>query len=129
MEDQSANASARLVVIGSSAGGVEALSGLSATLPIPFPAPIVIAQHLDPSVTSHLETISSYAQRRSPFERSPMKHPSKTASSTSFQPNATSQFRITVRPPHALRDPAYWAAIWPAVIQGVGTPSASENGT
>ena len=37
-----------LVVIGSSAGGVEALATLVATLPPDFPAPIVLAQHLDP---------------------------------------------------------------------------------
>src|SRR4026208_1539476 len=37
-----------LVVVGSSAGGVGALSTLVSTLPKSFPAPIVIAQHLDP---------------------------------------------------------------------------------
>ena len=46
-----------LVVIGSSAGGVEALSTLVATLPPDFPAPIVVAQHLDPRHTSHLVEI------------------------------------------------------------------------
>jgi two-component system CheB/CheR fusion protein len=46
-----------LVVIGSSAGGVEALSALVATLPGAFPAPIVIAQHLDPARPSHLGAI------------------------------------------------------------------------
>jgi two-component system CheB/CheR fusion protein len=46
-----------LVVIGASAGGVEALSALVATLPTPFPAPIVIAQHLDPNRPSHLEDV------------------------------------------------------------------------
>jgi two-component system, chemotaxis family, CheB/CheR fusion protein len=50
-------AQAQLVVIGASAGGVEALSTLVSTLPAGFPAPIVIAQHLDPSRTSHLEEI------------------------------------------------------------------------
>src|SRR5688572_16572038 len=48
---------AQLVVIGSSAGGVEALSTLVSTLPPDFPAPIVIAQHLDPSANSHLDNI------------------------------------------------------------------------
>jgi len=38
----------QLVVIGSSAGGIEALSRVVASLPADFPAPIVIAQHLDP---------------------------------------------------------------------------------
>jgi two-component system, chemotaxis family, CheB/CheR fusion protein len=46
-----------LVVIGSSAGGVEALSILVGTLPADFPAPIVIAQHLDPSRPSILDSI------------------------------------------------------------------------
>ncbi len=46
-----------LVVIGASAGGIEALSQFVATLPNPFPAPIVIAQHLDPTFTSHLQPI------------------------------------------------------------------------
>ena len=37
-----------LVVIGASAGGVEALSELVSVLPEDLPVPIVIAQHLDP---------------------------------------------------------------------------------
>src|SRR5438093_10215980 len=48
---------AQLVVIGASAGGVEALSALVETLPKSFPAPIVVAQHLDPSRVSHLREI------------------------------------------------------------------------
>src|SRR5215208_1630732 len=47
----------QLVVIGSSAGGVEALSTLLGTLPPDFPAPIVVAQHLDPARQSHLQAI------------------------------------------------------------------------
>jgi hypothetical protein len=47
----------QIVVIGSSAGGVNALSVLVSALPAEFPAPIVIAQHLDPSRPSHLEEI------------------------------------------------------------------------
>ncbi|HEU5433487.1 MAG TPA: chemotaxis protein CheB, partial [Thermomicrobiales bacterium] len=43
-----------LIVIGASAGGVEALLRLVATLPADLPAPVVIAQHLDPNRTSHL---------------------------------------------------------------------------
>jgi two-component system, chemotaxis family, CheB/CheR fusion protein len=54
----------QLVVIGASAGGVEALSTLVSTLPSKFPAPIVIAQHLDPSRLSHLREILG---RRSPL--------------------------------------------------------------
>lgn len=47
----------QLVVTGSSAGGIEALSTLVATLPSNFPAPIVVAQHLDPHRPSHLGDI------------------------------------------------------------------------
>src|SRR5215469_829953 len=46
-----------LVVVGSSAGGIEALTKLVATLPTEFPAPIVLAQHLDPTQPSHLGEI------------------------------------------------------------------------
>ena len=48
----------QLVVVGSSAGGIEALSALLGSLPKDgFPAPIVIAQHIDPSRPSHLGEI------------------------------------------------------------------------
>src|SRR5215213_6239637 len=50
---------ARLVVVGSSAGGVDALLTFVATLPSYFPAPIVVAQHLDPRRQSHLGEILS----------------------------------------------------------------------
>ncbi|HEY7092868.1 MAG TPA: CheR family methyltransferase [Ktedonobacterales bacterium] len=46
-----------LVVVGSSAGGIEALSTLVASLPTGFPAPIILAQHLDPRYPSHLHEI------------------------------------------------------------------------
>src|SRR3989440_10484880 len=46
-----------LIVVGSSAGGVEALSILVSTLPAGFPAPIVLAQHLDPNRPSSLDSI------------------------------------------------------------------------
>ncbi len=52
-----AKAGSHLVVVGSSAGGIDALSTLVATLPDDFPAPLVIAQHLDPSRPSHLGDI------------------------------------------------------------------------
>jgi|GEM_PF-3242887 chemotaxis response regulator CheB len=39
------------------AGGVEALSILVSTLPTDFPAPLVLAQHLDPSRPSALDLI------------------------------------------------------------------------
>ena len=47
----------QLVVIGSSAGGIEALSVVLGSLPKDFPAPIVIAQHIDPNRPSHLAEI------------------------------------------------------------------------
>jgi two-component system CheB/CheR fusion protein len=50
-------AESQLVVIGSSAGGIEALTRVVANLPADFPAPIVIAQHLDPRRPSHLHEI------------------------------------------------------------------------
>lgn len=46
-----------LVVVGSSAGGIGALSVLVSTLHSSFPAPIVLAQHLDPQRPSHLGSI------------------------------------------------------------------------
>jgi two-component system, chemotaxis family, CheB/CheR fusion protein len=50
----------QLVVIGSSSGGIDALMTLVSTLPADFPAPIVVAQHLDPRRESHLgELLSS----------------------------------------------------------------------
>ena len=60
--DQTGDQTARplldaLVVVGSSAGGIEALSTLVASLPAGFPAPIILAQHLDPRYPSHLHEI------------------------------------------------------------------------
>lgn len=46
-----------LVVVGSSAGGIEALSELVSTIPEGFSTPVVIAQHLDPARKSRLEEI------------------------------------------------------------------------
>lgn len=46
-----------LVVVGSSAGGIGALSILVSTLHSSFPAPVVVAQHLDPERPSHLASI------------------------------------------------------------------------
>src|SRR5690242_5603261 len=46
-----------LVVVGASAGGIEALSILLGSLQTGFPAPIVIAQHLDPARPSRLEEV------------------------------------------------------------------------
>lgn len=56
-DDQTYSATQDLVVIGASAGGIEALSVLVSTLPADFPAPIVLAQHLDPNRPSLLPEI------------------------------------------------------------------------
>jgi two-component system, chemotaxis family, CheB/CheR fusion protein len=50
-----------VVVVGSSAGGIQALSVLAGSLPTDFPAPVVIAQHLDPHRPSQLATILGHA--------------------------------------------------------------------
>ena len=50
---ESKNASG-LVVIGASAGGIDAVLTLVGSLPANFPAPVVIAQHIDPDRRSHL---------------------------------------------------------------------------
>jgi two-component system CheB/CheR fusion protein len=44
----------RLIVIGASAGGIEALLAVLAALPADLSAPIVVAQHIDPLRESHL---------------------------------------------------------------------------
>jgi two-component system CheB/CheR fusion protein len=46
-----------LIVVGASAGGIDALERLASALPSGFPAPVVVAQHLDPSHQSLLDTI------------------------------------------------------------------------
>ena len=48
---------AALVVVGASAGGIDALSDLLGPMPVSFPAPIVIAQHTQPTRVSHLASI------------------------------------------------------------------------
>jgi two-component system, chemotaxis family, CheB/CheR fusion protein len=57
MSTESTGKPEHLVVVGSSAGGIEALGVLVASLPENFPAPVVLAQHLDPSRPSQLPTI------------------------------------------------------------------------
>lgn len=57
MDDKLETGKDDLVVVGASAGGVGALSTLVSTLNKSFPAPIVIAQHLDPQRPSHLGSI------------------------------------------------------------------------
>src|SRR5436305_14399069 len=59
MATKRASEPTQLVVIGSSAGGIEALSAVLAGLPPDFPAPVVIAQHVDPTRASHLAEILS----------------------------------------------------------------------
>jgi two-component system, chemotaxis family, CheB/CheR fusion protein len=54
-----------LVAVGASAGGIEALSTVLGALSKDFPAPIVVAQHLDPTRPSHLDAILA---RRTPLE-------------------------------------------------------------
>ncbi|HEY0738931.1 MAG TPA: CheR family methyltransferase [Herpetosiphonaceae bacterium] len=56
-DDQVFSPTQDLVVIGASAGGIEALSILVSSLPPDFPAPIVLAQHLDPNRQSMLPEI------------------------------------------------------------------------
>ena len=57
MDDSNKPGNSSLVVVGSSAGGVGALSTLVSTLNKAFPAPVVLAQHLDPQRPSHLAEI------------------------------------------------------------------------
>lgn len=64
-----------LVVVGSSAGGVGALTTLVSTLPNDFPAPIVLAQHLDPQRPSQLGSI---LERRSTLPIVVVSEPSPT---------------------------------------------------
>lgn len=47
----------RAVVIGSSAGGIKALTSVLSVLPAEFPIPIIIVQHLHPHSGSHLAHI------------------------------------------------------------------------
>ncbi len=51
------NAFSSFVVVGLSAGGIEALSELVSTLPEDLSAPVVLAQHLDPERESNLREI------------------------------------------------------------------------
>ena len=57
MDDSLKSDKTDLVVVGSSAGGIGALSTLVSTLNKSFPAPIVLAQHLDPQRPSNLGSI------------------------------------------------------------------------
>jgi two-component system, chemotaxis family, CheB/CheR fusion protein len=46
-----------VVIVGASSGGIDAVSRLIKPLPADFPAPIIIAQHMDPSRPSNLVDI------------------------------------------------------------------------
>ncbi|MDN5696943.1 MAG: hypothetical protein L0G70_03080 [Rubrobacter sp.] len=48
-----------LIVVGASAGGVDAISRMISTLSEDFPVPVVVAQHLSPDRESHLQEILS----------------------------------------------------------------------
>ncbi len=63
-QEQDHSHTGELVVVGSSAGGIEALSTLVSTLPPNFSAPIVLAQHLDPH---HVSNLAAILQRRTPL--------------------------------------------------------------
>ncbi len=54
-----------VVAIGSSAGGINALSKLLSALPGDLPVPVLVVQHLDPR---HETVIADVLQRRSPLE-------------------------------------------------------------
>ncbi len=62
MEPAVAVAPFKLVVIGASAGGLNALAELLRHLPATFPLPIVVVQHLDPH---HASSLASILGRRS----------------------------------------------------------------
>ncbi len=57
MKDEGLRDESYLVVVGASAGGIEALIRLVGALPEDFRAPVVIAQHYAPNVPSHLAEI------------------------------------------------------------------------
>jgi two-component system CheB/CheR fusion protein len=52
-----------LIVIGASAGGIEAITKILPTLPADFPVPIVVAQHLDPGYPSRFAEILAQSSR------------------------------------------------------------------
>jgi two-component system, chemotaxis family, protein-glutamate methylesterase/glutaminase len=56
-EDEDATVQRDLIVIGASAGGVQALQELAATLPADLPAAVVVVLHLMPDGTSVLDSI------------------------------------------------------------------------
>ncbi|MFL5749320.1 MAG: CheR family methyltransferase [Chloroflexota bacterium] len=71
----------QLVVIGSSAGGIDALSTIVATLPDEIQAPILIAQHLSPNRPSHLHEI---LQRQTKLDVTSVDGPTELKSATIY---------------------------------------------
>jgi two-component system, chemotaxis family, CheB/CheR fusion protein len=87
-----ADSLSHLVVVGSSAGGTEALSELLSTLPDDLPVPVVIAQHLDPERDSHLEEILS---RSSPLPVKTVKDEDPLRAGTVFVVSSDRHVSIT----------------------------------
>jgi len=54
LQDGPATAAYDIVAVGTSAGGLGALSSILSSLPSDFPVPIVVVQHLDPRHPSHI---------------------------------------------------------------------------
>lgn len=72
----SEQSSGNLVVVGASAGGIDARSIFVSALPEGFPAPVVIAQHLDPKRESYLADILQRRTQlavRTVVEREPLR--------------------------------------------------------
>ena len=83
---------AQLVVIGSSAGGIDALSTIVRSLAADLPVPILVAQHLNPNWPSHLpEILQRQTKLRVLAWR--MRSDSSPARSTSFPPAAAQRSR------------------------------------
>ncbi len=56
-EPASVQAAPRVVVVGASSGGIDALQVLLGALPADLPAAVVVAQHIDPQRSSHLAEV------------------------------------------------------------------------
>ncbi len=90
-----------LVVVGASAGGIEALATLVASLPADFAAPMVIAQHLDPDHQSHLGDILA---RRTPLTVRTVTEQEPLISGVIYVVPADRDVEITDHEVHLLRD-------------------------
>jgi signal transduction histidine kinase len=96
-----------LVVIGISAGGVEALTTLVGTLRASFPAPIVIAQYLDPSHPGHLGEMRA---RLAPLPVVTVADHAVLQAGTIYIVPANRHVRITDHDVTVLPDEAIWPA-------------------